>query len=141
LSHIIDRKENDLSESNRSRTCINSLMGRLRANKAVLIYKPERSGGLGLDMFQYIVQPGDLLWSIAERFGVTVAAILYVNPGLTPYSIYPGQLIYIPVTGYQVYPRFPFYPSYPRYRQPWWYDRDGRGDRGTGFPGFPRTLR
>lgn len=49
-------------------------------------------------MLEYVVQPGDTLYSIAQRFGVTVQAILAVNPSITdPNLIFVGQVIIIPV--------------------------------------------
>jgi spore coat assembly protein SafA len=45
----------------------------------------------------YIVQPGDTLFKIAQRFGTTVDAILRANPEITdPNLIFPGQKILIP---------------------------------------------
>ncbi|MTI81747.1 MAG: LysM peptidoglycan-binding domain-containing protein [Firmicutes bacterium] len=45
----------------------------------------------------YTVQPGDTLSAIAQRYGVTVDAILAANPGITdPDLIYVGQQIRIP---------------------------------------------
>src|SRR5690606_18714510 len=35
---------------------------------------------------QYIVQPGDTLWQIAQAYGTTVAALLQANPGVNPYQ-------------------------------------------------------
>ncbi|MEJ2301908.1 MAG: LysM peptidoglycan-binding domain-containing protein [Anaerolineales bacterium] len=57
----------------------------------------------------YIVQPGDNLTSIAQRFGTTVNTLLQLNPQITdPSLIYPGEQIVlpsgiIPVTGGSVY--------------------------------------
>ena len=46
----------------------------------------------------YIVGSGDSLWSIAERFGVSVEQILALNPSITNRNIImPGQIIKIPV--------------------------------------------
>lgn len=51
-------------------------------------------------MQQYVVQPGDTLFRIGRRFGVTVGAILAANPQITdPNVIFVGQIINIPVTG------------------------------------------
>lgn len=45
----------------------------------------------------YIVQKGDTLFKIAQRFGTTVAAILKVNPEIKePNLISPGQKILVP---------------------------------------------
>jgi len=46
----------------------------------------------------YVVQPGDTLFSIAVRFGTTVEAIKAAN-GLTSDLIYVGQTLRIPGTG------------------------------------------
>ncbi len=45
---------------------------------------------------QYIVQPGDTLWAIAQSFGTTVAALLQANPGVNPYQLRIGQRLTIP---------------------------------------------
>lgn len=50
-------------------------------------------------MQQYVAQPGDNLFRIARRFGVTVQAILVANPLITdPNVIFVGQIINIPIT-------------------------------------------
>lgn len=43
----------------------------------------------------YVVQPGDTLWLIGQRFGVPVGAIITAN-NLTSTAIYPGQVLIIP---------------------------------------------
>lgn len=54
----------------------------------------------GIDTMVYVVQPGDTLFIIARRFGVTVAAILANNPQIfDPNLIFPGQIIGIPIPG------------------------------------------
>ncbi|MFV9511109.1 LysM peptidoglycan-binding domain-containing protein [Tepidibacillus sp. LV47] len=45
----------------------------------------------------YIVQPGDNLWSIAQRFGTTPEAIMRANGITNPNLIYVGQPLFIPV--------------------------------------------
>jgi LysM repeat protein len=45
----------------------------------------------------YVVQPGDSLYTIAQRFNTSVDDILSVNPQITnPNLILPGQIIVIP---------------------------------------------
>ena len=49
------------------------------------------------DIIRYIVRPGDTLFIIATRFGVTVESILRINPQITnPNVIFAGQIINIP---------------------------------------------
>lgn len=46
--------------------------------------------------FRYTVQAGDTLWSIAQRFGTTVDAIVALNNISDPNLIFPGQVLLIP---------------------------------------------
>lgn len=41
----------------------------------------------------YAVRPGDTLWSIAQRYGMTVNDILSINNLGNPNLIYPGQIL------------------------------------------------
>ncbi len=51
--------------------------------------------------FYYTVQPGDTLFLIAQRFGVSLAALIAANPQIpNPNLIFPGQVICVP-TGIQ----------------------------------------
>jgi len=53
---------------------------------------------------EYIIQPGDTLYAIARRFGITLPALLAANPQIAdPALIFPGQRITIPVPGPTVY--------------------------------------
>jgi LysM repeat protein len=47
----------------------------------------------------YVVQPGDTLYSIAVRYGTTVAALLAVNNLANPNFVYVGQRLEIPGAG------------------------------------------
>jgi LysM repeat protein len=54
---------------------------------------------------EYIVQSGDFLATIAEKFGVSVVAIMSANPTLTdPSTIFIGQKLTIPAPGAEFTP-------------------------------------
>jgi LysM repeat protein len=46
----------------------------------------------------YIIQAGDTLYSLAQRFGTTVAAIIAANPGINPNALQIGQTVCIPAS-------------------------------------------
>lgn len=47
--------------------------------------------------FTYIVQPGDTMFLIAQRFGVSLAALIAANPQIPdPNRIFPGQTVCVP---------------------------------------------
>ncbi|MGO0123066.1 C40 family peptidase [Desulfothermobacter acidiphilus] len=52
---------------------------------------PSRGGGTST----YVVQPGDCLWDIAQRFGITWQTLMELN-GLTSTTIYAGQTLRVP---------------------------------------------
>ena len=98
-------------------------------------------------MFFYTVRPGDTLYSIAARFGVQIASILAVNPGLNPFNLYAGLAILIPARAFRpfrppfpIFPRPPIFPPRDRDRDRDRFDgrpdggpsRDGPGGRGNG---------
>ena len=41
----------------------------------------------------YVVRPGDTLWTIAQRYGLTVEGILQLNSIDNPDMIYPGRVL------------------------------------------------
>jgi len=47
----------------------------------------------------YIVQPGDMLTSIARRYDTTWMALVQINGLLTPSALYAGQVIAVPDVG------------------------------------------
>jgi spore germination protein len=50
------------------------------------------------DAIRHTIAPGESLFTIARRYGTTVGQILEANPEVTnPATIYPGQVIIIPV--------------------------------------------
>ena len=46
--------------------------------------------------FPYVIQRGDTLYGLAQRFGTTVSAIQALNPGVTPELLFIGREICIP---------------------------------------------
>ncbi|MDK2889317.1 MAG: hypothetical protein PWP72_2195 [Thermoanaerobacter sp.] len=48
------------------------------------------------ETIDYIVQPGDTYWKIAQQFGTTVEAIKAANPDKDPYNLQPGDVIKVP---------------------------------------------
>lgn len=44
----------------------------------------------------YVIRSGDTFYAIAQRFGLTVAALQAANPGVNPNALQIGQLICIP---------------------------------------------
>lgn len=46
----------------------------------------------------YVVQRGDTLFSIAQRYNTTVAALLQANPRTNPNVIYVGERLIIPIS-------------------------------------------
>lgn len=59
---------------------------------AVNPFQPVQPG-----VIRYTILPGDTLYRIASRFGVTVQTIIAANPEIVPERIYPGQIITIPI--------------------------------------------
>lgn len=48
--------------------------------------------------YQYVVQRGDSLWLIGQRFRVTVQQIAAANPGIDAGNLYVGQIICVPAS-------------------------------------------
>ncbi|SHD78284.1 LysM peptidoglycan-binding domain-containing protein [Schnuerera ultunensis] len=46
--------------------------------------------------FLYTIRPGDTLFALSQRFGVSVQAIINANPGIDPNNLQIGQVICIP---------------------------------------------
>ncbi|MGB4721567.1 MAG: LysM domain-containing protein, partial [Bacillota bacterium] len=43
----------------------------------------------------YYVRPGDTLWAISSRYGVTVYKLIELNPGINANALWAGQVIII----------------------------------------------
>jgi len=53
---------------------------------------------------EYVIQPGDTLWAIAARFGVTVADLVQTNQIADPSVIFVGQMLKFPYLSHTVVP-------------------------------------
>ena len=51
-----------------------------------------------LGTFVHTIRFRETLWQIAQRYNISVNAILAVNPGINPYNLRIGQVICIPMT-------------------------------------------
>lgn len=86
-------------------------------------------------MFQYAIQLGDTIYSIANQFNVSIDDLIYANPGLNPYNLAVGQIILIPTNyypRYPAYPRFTVFPIFPIRRGFDFRGFGGFGGRGGG---------
>ncbi|MGE5251813.1 MAG: LysM peptidoglycan-binding domain-containing protein [Bacteroidota bacterium] len=75
-------------------------------------YYPPQTGST------YVVQRGDTLYRIAVRYGVSLSAMLAVNPQIWNANfIYTGQVINLPTYAYYPPPSYPStdYPPPPNY--------------------------
>jgi LysM repeat protein len=61
------------------------------------LYARQNSCPMGTTV--YVIKPGDTFYAIAQRFGVTVAAIAAANPGVDPNRLQVGQQICVPGGG------------------------------------------
>lgn len=73
---------------------------------AVALAAPAESGG-----FWYQVKPGDWLYSIARKYGVSPYAIASANGLVNPNLIYAGQWLWVPYAPYDS----PYPPAGCRY--------------------------
>lgn len=68
-------------------------------------------------MIEYVVRPGDSLYTIASRYGVPVQLLAQINGLSNTDIVYVGQALQIPVGGGGAYPTPqptpPFPGSYP----------------------------
>ncbi len=79
----------------------------------------------GGHVIHYTVKPGDTLWEIAHRYGISLHDLIAANPQIeNPDQINVGDVIRIPRPGYPVPPHYPYYdhgpighplPYYPYY--------------------------
>ncbi len=67
----------------------------------------------GDKLMQYVVQPGDTLFLIAQRFGTTVQAIMQANNITNPDIIVVGQILIIPAGTAPPAPTPPVQPTPP----------------------------
>ncbi|SYX85786.1 LysM peptidoglycan-binding domain-containing protein [Paenibacillus alvei] len=63
-------------------------------------------------MIEYVVRPGDSLFTIASRYGVPVSSLIQANQLTNTDAVYVGQVLRIPVGGGGTFP-FPPPPPLP----------------------------
>ncbi len=49
------------------------------------------------ETFEYMLQPDDTLWELADQCNTTVEEILATNADLDPNNMYVGQVIHLPI--------------------------------------------
>ncbi|OPX92818.1 MAG: Gamma-D-glutamyl-L-diamino acid endopeptidase 1 [Syntrophorhabdus sp. PtaB.Bin027] len=64
---------------------------------------------------QYVIRSGDTYSKLAQMYGVSVSAIISLNPGIDPNNLQIGHVICIPTTTTIVEPseEYPAQPYYP----------------------------
>lgn len=50
-------------------------------------------------MLTYTVRTGDVMWTIAQHFGISITALKMANPEVNPVDMRVGTLLHIPTTG------------------------------------------
>lgn len=58
-------------------------------------------------MLNYVIQPGDTLYKIAQMYGVSVQDIINANPNVNPYNLYVGQIIQVPARPFELVQQIP----------------------------------
>jgi murein DD-endopeptidase MepM/ murein hydrolase activator NlpD len=47
-------------------------------------------------MSTHVIAPGDTFWTLSQRYGCTIEAIMGANPGVVPEQLQIGQVIQLP---------------------------------------------
>ncbi|RXJ04288.1 LysM peptidoglycan-binding domain-containing protein [Anaerobacillus alkaliphilus] len=70
----------------------------LPIGQELTIVHPNNHFGQEQELVTYAVQPGDTLYSIAERYeGVTVQGLLHLNEGIDPYHLPVGMVLFLAI--------------------------------------------
>lgn len=101
MTYIVQPGDSLYSIARRFNTTIEAIVERNNISNPAFIYpgqiliipvnNDEPSNG-----FVYIVQPGDSLYLIAQRYNVSLKELIQANRISPPYIIYPGQSLIIP---------------------------------------------
>jgi len=75
---------------------------RIFPGQIVCVPRSDVPGQCPPNTFAYTVQPGDTMFLIAQRFGVSLNALIAANPQIPdPSRIFPGQIVCVPSSGTQ----------------------------------------
>ncbi|MEE0775492.1 MAG: SafA/ExsA family spore coat assembly protein [Bacillota bacterium] len=78
------------------------------------IFIPQGGSGGGGGGTVYTVRPGDTMWNIAKKFGISLGDLIKANPQIKdPNLIFPGQVLNIPGGGAAPMPPAPPMPPMP----------------------------
>ncbi|WP_457572264.1 LysM peptidoglycan-binding domain-containing protein [Desulfovulcanus sp.] len=67
----------------------------------IIVYNTNRVRALARERANYIVQKGDTLWDISNRFGISLKTLIRANGITSAKSLRPGQKLYIPDASYK----------------------------------------
>lgn len=107
MPYVVRAGDTFFSLANRFRTTVEAIMrvnpgvdpNNLQIGQVICIPTASPAPQCPPGTIAYMVRSGDTFFSLANRFGTTVEAIMRVNPGVDPNNLQIGQVICIPTVG------------------------------------------